>query len=713
MARSLFHATISNELAGVVWTYTCPTAYDAGSDDTNLINGSVPARRAASSVIGSAYSAKNQILFVCFLQFNDSGNVDFRLDNQSTNNGSGSGDNLTSTALASLGLAIEMADGTRFSFLLSALNDTSEPYRGRISGVNATFTQKLLDQDPIKCVLVDTSHGDIDWSALEYTGDTDIAALAPPIIRPNVSLPVPPLKQHFPVSIIDRRTRYPLTTSRHFVQPEVWSWNSQGGADSATITVAGQERADIMQALGWLGHDVTIYYPGTSWPVWSGYIHAVEAPANDSIIRRSLDTYVNDLRVEWTRERDGAVFTTAGETDATIWEKPRFGVRSELVKVDEEYIDLDQAAVDAVVSEYLNTEATSYTEASELPNGARLECRGHAGIFDRRYSPLRDAGQYGSIHATISGTNLININYNVNLSPGHSAIYAYGGFNAVDGHGPFSPPWQQYLRIVRGQGYRRFGNLPAARLRIYALHATNTARPGDRIGLASALLPAPDGDGFVVYWSDVADPFTPLPAAGWWFGFADESGHHDSGTWFGVRSTDMYPSTTNSGDLLLVYGTNGQWGAHAWTLALEFFVGATASGIAQWMVQDEGQAKDLFGAHPLNTLARENRQAPLYLERDTTWRSIYNQLAASDQLCYSVDADRLLRVWSADLPSSEPIVYTGDGSNLGSFIGRNVNAHGREFILTSASYSALDGRVDMGGSGERTSQTAAARIGGL
>ena len=709
MAKSLFDDSISNDLPGVVWTYTCVSAHNAGSNDTNLIDGSVPARRANTSNINSVYSAKAQILFVCFLQFNDSGNVDFRLDNFVTNNGSGSGDNLTSTALASFGFALEMADDTRFSFLLSALNDTSEPYRGRIAGVNATFTQKLLDQDPIKCVLVDTTHGDIDWSALSYTGDLAVGVLAPPIIRPNVSLPPLPKQQLFPVHITDPRTSRSVLTARHHAQAEVWSWSAQGGADAATITIAGQQRSDLRYCLDWLGHDVSIYYPGSSWPVWNGYINAVEVPAGEALLRRSLDRYINDLRIEWTRERDNAVFTTSAEPSAAVWEQKRFGIHSELIKVGEEFLDLDQAAVDAVANEYLTTNATSQMKTEELPNGARLECRGYAGIFDKRYSPLRDAGQYGNINTSISTT--YRIEYNINQTPGHSAKYMYGGFNAVDGDGPFSPPWQQYLRTVRGQGYSRYGNLPAARLRLYALNTTNTARPGSRIGLASAAMPPAEGDGFVVRWSEVADPFTPLPSAGWWFGFADESGHHDSGTYFGLRSTPMYPSTTNGGILTLDYSTSGAWSTGSGTYAIEFFVGATASGIAQWMVQDESQAKDVFGTHPLNILARENRQGPLYLERDTTWNTIYNQLAASDQLCYGVDNNKMIRIWSADLESTEPIRYVGGGMNLGAFIGRKILYQGQEFILTSASYSALDGQVNMGASGEQTSQTAAVRLG--
>lgn len=84
-------------------------------------------------------------------------------------------------------------------------------------------------------------------------------------------------------------------------------------------------------------------------------------------------------------------------------------------------------------------------------------------------------------------------------------------------------------------------------------------------------------------------------------------------------------------------------------LSSDFFTRVTAEGLLAWMASEAELARGVFGAHPANAAGGVyGRQIATYFEGQATWRSAIEELAYADRLCYAIEGDRLLRLWSAD-----------------------------------------------------------------
>ena len=535
-------------------------------------------------------------------------------------------------------------------------------------------------------------------------------------------------KPGYTADIRDRRHGYDLLRSGlHRAQPEWWSWTAQGGSDSATIRVAALHQPEHLGiCLDWIGHDVTVYYPNSAHALWSGYINSVTIPAGDFAIRRSLDGYANDLKIKWTRpatEHGGAVdFVTSAVNPEAAWQQDRFGVWSVIVESDNTLIELDQDDVTRLLEEYQNAQFSARMDLG-IPSGAVLECRGHAGILDRRFFPTRAAGQYGDVTSR-DDDNSVRMIYSANTDT-HEAIYQYADLDTNVGHGPMSPDFPVYLRRIRFQEVRRGGNSSKQRLNVglYAIGAGN--QPGAELTSArldvgrDTQINVPRSPGKATLdlnWSHDGEPDTRLPDGGWYFGLENHASDgtalevHDTG-WHFDRSTTMYwPASRNSGRLRLTRGHFNDWSASSNHLCFDFFVGVTGEGLAQWLASEH----DDIGAWPANGAAGVyGAQVGMYYEGDTSWRQVVEQMAYADRLCYAIDENRQLRFWSADGADAEPLEWTGGGANLGAFIGRRMKIGPAVFLLTGASYDALSGQVDFSTPGQPSATVAGSRLGSI
>ena len=534
--------------------------------------------------------------------------------------------------------------------------------------------------------------------------------IAPPAVR-------------YPVTLRDRNGYNALWSGLYEAQAEWVSWTSQGGSDSATVQVAAVSKPALRHALDWLGHDVRILQPGTQQVLWSGYVNSVTVPIGNFGLRRSMEGYANDLRVKWTRpanEFGGAVdFVHSAVNPQAGWQQARFGVRSVLVKSDQTLVELDQDDVDRLLAEYQESRGTARMEG-EAPAGARLECRGHAGILDQRFFPTRAAGQYGSVTTSEDG-DPERIQYEVNDDT-HDAIFQYADLNPRAGHGPLAPSWDQYLRRVRLWQVSRFGSGTKQKFEFGVYGIGGNATPGAELATARVVVGrdtpynsvplSPSKAPLVIDWMADGDPLTKLPAAGWYFGLVDQSDHHESGFLFDRSKSRYWSKGTNNRWLMLRRGKQDTYRAYVHHLCFDYFTGVTAQGLVEWMATDAKMAKGVFGAHPVNAAAGVyGAQVTQYYEGDTTWRSAVDQLSYADRLCYAIDEQKLMRFWSADAGDAEPLEWTGGGANLGSFIGRRIKVEGNEFLMLGASYDFLTGQVDFSAPGKPSATVAGARLG--
>ena len=176
----------------------------------------------------------------------------------------------------------------------------------------------------------------------------------------------------------------------------------------------------------------------------------------------------------------------------------------------------------------------------------------------------------------------------------------------------------------------------------------------------------------------------------------DDSELHASGWDFDRTQTNYWANGVNSGRLFVRREIlSGNYVAQTSHLCFDFFTGVTAEGLAKWMASDATLARGMFKAHPANAASGVyGARWGSTTRGDTTWRQAFDQLAYADRLCYAIDEQRLMRFWSADGVDAEPVVWSGGGANLGSFIGRRVSLAGEEFLMTGASYDAMTGQVD-------------------
>ena len=531
-------------------------------------------------------------------------------------------------------------------------------------------------------------------------------------------------KPGYTADIRDRRHGYDLLRSGlHRAQPEWWSWTAQGGSDSATIRVAALHQPEHLGiCLDWIGHDVTVYYPNSAHALWSGYINSVTIPAGDFAIRRSLDGYANDLKIKWTRpatEHQGEVdFVTSAVNPEAAWQQDRFGVWSVIVESDNTLVDIDQDDVSRLLEEYQNAQFSARMDLG-IPSGAVLECRGHAGILDRRFFPTRAAGQYGSV-AIRDDENSERISYRIdNGPPGHNDLYQYADLSPNEGHGPMDPDFDVYLRRVRFSDVQRVGSGTKQRFSLGLFALGSGIQPGAALSAARVQIgyqqpqnvpKRPSKSILDINWAADGDPILRLPAGGWYFGLLDDSEHHDSGFHFDRTKTPYWPASTNSGRLLVRDHSLDGYSAKTDHLSYDFFVGVTAEGLAKWLASEY----DDIGAWPANAAAGVyGAQVGMYYEGDTSWRQVVEQMAYADRLCYAIDENKNLRFWSADGADAVPLEWTGGGANLGAFIGRRMKIGPAVFLLTGASYDALSGQVDFSTPGQPSATVAGSRLGSI
>lgn len=623
--------------------------------------------------------------------------------------------------------------GSSFSFALPAATGGSAPIATSVDQLPAglALVEGVISGTPTAAGATTVTVTYTDSASAEVTASfvitVALAGTPPPppppgvvtrgALRPTLILPA---GVRYPVALRDRNGYDALASGLHAAQAEWWSWTAQGGSDSAILQVAARRKpGDLRQVLGWVGHDVLIFQPGSAHPVWSGYVNAVTVPAGDFGIRRSLEGYANDLRVEWTEE-NGVTFAASAANAERSWQEARFGTRTALVEAADRLAELSQADVDALLDEYQGALGAARMDLGP-PAGARLECRGHAGILDQRYFPLRDAGQYGDVTDPSTSTAEIKTDINDAGGPtgGRSELYQYCDFAPNAGHGPFSPSWGQYMRTMRFWEVTRStgGSHHQFRVRLYALGSQQT-RPGDRIGEAEVLVPgaeiATSGTRLDVDWYGEADRFTALPAAGFWIGLLDGS-QHDARFHFDLGPS-LWGAGVNGGWHLLRRDTRGVYtgATRNQNLSFDFFTGVTAAGLARWLASDADLANGVFGAHATNGAGGTyGRQIATYFESQATWRAAIDELAYADRLCYAVDGERQLRLWSADGSEAEPVAWGGGGANLGAFLGRRLAVEGEVFTLTGASYDALTGKVDFSTPGQPSATVAGARLGAV
>ena len=537
-----------------------------------------------------------------------------------------------------------------------------------------------------------------------------------------------PPATRYGVAIRNRRGHDTLRSGLYDPQPEWWSWTSQGGSDAAVIQVAvkhGPQEPALRHVLDWLGHDVIIHQPGSAHTLWSGYVNSVTVPIGEFALRRSLEGYANDLKVKWTRpatEHTGAVdFVSSAVNPEAAWQQARFGVRSVIVESDNTLVELDQDDVDRLLAEYQGSPITARMDR-DIPSGAVLECRGHAGILDQRFFPTRSAGQYGSVTHR-DDDNHWSVQYRVDNGPArHDELYQYANLNPNQGHGPMSPDWDTYLRRVRFWSVRRSqsegpdSGKQRFTLGLFALGSG--LQPGAElssarvqvgyqqpIGLSASKTPV------TIDWAANGDPLLKLPTA-WYFGIIDDSEQHATGVEFDRASTRFWSDSTNSGRLLVQrHESDRRYTARLDHLSFDFFVGVTAEGLAKWLASEH----DDIGAWPANAAAGVyGAQIGMYYEGDTSWRQAIDQLCGADRLIYGVNEHKMLRFWSADGPNAAPVEWPGaGGANLGAFIGRRLSIDGNTFLLTGASYDAMTGQVDFSSPGKPSATVVGTRIGNL
>ena len=191
MGVYLFDSSVFlNNTPGVVWLYTCTNPDDTSSDDTRLVRSSQSSRR-ASEPIDAAYVVGG-VGYVTNLEFFDSGNVElgFATTFDDSDSGFEAGPQLTAAG-QNIGIALRLNNGTVLKFPITDITtgDSTEPFRDPVPGVDATFTQALLDHPPIQCIFVDITHANIDWDNLR-TVSAPLAPAAPTLTALPTSIEV-------------------------------------------------------------------------------------------------------------------------------------------------------------------------------------------------------------------------------------------------------------------------------------------------------------------------------------------------------------------------------------------------------------------------------------------------------------------------------------------------------------------------------------------
>ena len=177
---------VSNSTPGCVLTFT------PGVDTNTPVLGSSAARRPPRRIPPS-YVTGTVDAFWATVQMQAAVLV-IRTSISQTSPGSESGPDLTPTAESTVGVALRAETGETISFLLSELNDSTEPYQRNLD--NNSGSDPAFDTAPVSTfsgaeytacrdafisgggsvVIVDTAHANVDWDALEFGESPDPAA---------------------------------------------------------------------------------------------------------------------------------------------------------------------------------------------------------------------------------------------------------------------------------------------------------------------------------------------------------------------------------------------------------------------------------------------------------------------------------------------------------------------------------------------------------
>ena len=196
MAVSLFHADVIGgftdpDVAGA--TPACVLAYVSGDASQAIIRGGDADRR-PSIRIPPSYVVGGATAYWAALELDDFDRIVVRTDTTNTGNGRSAGPELTDTAESTIGIAVRAPDGNIISFLLSVLNDPTEPYIRSInnqSGSNPAFSSAPIStftgDEWLACrnglnaaaggqvVIVDTADPNVDFANLEFVSLTGVS----------------------------------------------------------------------------------------------------------------------------------------------------------------------------------------------------------------------------------------------------------------------------------------------------------------------------------------------------------------------------------------------------------------------------------------------------------------------------------------------------------------------------------------------------------
>ena len=173
---------VSDSTPGCVLTFT------PGVDTNTPVLGSSAARRPPRRIPPS-YVTGTVDAFWATVQMQAAVLV-IRTSISQTSPGSESGPDLTPTAESTVGVALRAETGETISFLLSELNDSTEPYQRNLD--NNSGSDPAFDTAPVSTfsgaeytacrdafisgggsvVIVDTAHANVDWDALEFIGES-------------------------------------------------------------------------------------------------------------------------------------------------------------------------------------------------------------------------------------------------------------------------------------------------------------------------------------------------------------------------------------------------------------------------------------------------------------------------------------------------------------------------------------------------------------
>ena len=311
-----------NSTPGVAWLATTPPRID-GSNDTFIVLGT-ESERVATEQVDSVYIVNGDAAYVTRLVFNDSGNVELRLHPSSSGStGLPAGPQLTTDALNNLVIAIRLSNGDVYSWPLTDFNDTTEPYRGILSGAGLALSQSIAANGPIQSILIDSTNSLIDAVNLTYT------------------------------AVVDLMPTQGDTTDKSYVEDVAFSFDlvaGTGGDGALTITVSGLPAGATFD-----GDDTisgTVYTPGS---------HVITVTYTDE----DGDTAQDTLTLEITQAGDssGAVgFWNSAvdkDTPGVVWWFE--GVPHFLVALMVEGGVLERRASDAIVSSYVTSNPTYVT----------------------------------------------------------------------------------------------------------------------------------------------------------------------------------------------------------------------------------------------------------------------------------------------------------------------------------------------------------------